>query len=76
MQTSDFVSGKSRGYVLVTAAAAPPGPSGAPPPRSPMRILAAILVASFLLGIVVGGTVQTIRVKRRFRRASATNASA
>jgi hypothetical protein len=76
MQTSDFVSGKSRGYVLVTAAAAPPGPSGAPPPRSPIRILVGIVVAAFLLGVVVGGTVQTIRVKRRFRRASAAKTGA
>jgi len=68
MQTSDFVSGKSRGYVLVTAAAAPPGPSGAKPPRSPLQILAGIVLGAFLLGVLLGGTVQTVRVKRRFRR--------
>jgi hypothetical protein len=70
MNTSDIVSGKSRGFVVVTAAAAAPGPSGAKPPSSPIRMLIGILACVFVLGVIVGAVVQTIRLKRRFRRAS------
>jgi hypothetical protein len=69
MNTKDIVSGKTRGMLLVTAAAAPPGPSGAPPPRSPIRILIGIIAIAFVLGLVIGGSVQTIRYRRKLRAA-------
>jgi hypothetical protein len=68
MSTSDFVSGKSRGFLSVAAAPSAPGPSGAKAPRSPLRILAGILAVAFLLGGALGAFVQTLRLKRRFKR--------
>jgi hypothetical protein len=68
MSTSDFVSGKSRGFLSVAAAPSAPGPSGAKAPRSPLRILAGILAVAFLLGGALGAFVQTFRLKRRYKR--------
>lgn len=70
MSTKDITSGHTRGMLLVTAAATAPGPSGAPPPRSPIRILIGIVAAAFLLGTALGAGVQTIRYRRRLRRAA------
>ena len=74
MNTKDIVSGNTRGYVLVTAAATAPGPSGAPAPRSPIRILIGIVAGAFLLGALIGGGVQTIRYRGKLRRAAAAKA--
>lgn len=68
MSTNDFVSAKTRGFVVVEAAEAPPGPSGARPARSPLRYAIGIAVGLFLLGIALGAGVQTMRLKRRFAR--------
>jgi glutathione-S-conjugate glycine hydrolase len=68
MRTSDPVAGKSRGFLVVTGAPGAPGPSGIKA-RSPFRILIGIVVASFLLGAVVGAGVQTLRYRRKLRRA-------
>lgn len=75
MQTNDFVSAKTRGFVSVTPAAAPPGPSGVKPPRNPLRIVIGLGVALFLLGAAVGGGIQTVRLNRRFRRRADGGAS-
>jgi hypothetical protein len=74
-QTNDFVSAKSRGFASVTPAASPPGPSGVKPARNPLRIAIGLGVVLFLLGIAVGGGVQTVRLKRRYRKAQATTSS-
>ena len=50
IRTSDIVSGKSRGFVVVTPVMAPPGPEGRAKARSPLAILGAMLVAAFALG--------------------------
>jgi hypothetical protein len=71
MQTNDFVSAKTRGFVSVTPATVPPGPSGAKPPRNPLRIAIGLGVAVFVLGIALGAGVQTLRLKRRYRRGDA-----
>lgn len=68
MRTDDFVSGKTRGFVVVEAAASPPGPSGARPARNPLRIVVGLVVAAFLLGLALGAAVQTRRLKRRVLR--------
>jgi hypothetical protein len=70
MQTDDFVSGKTRGFVLVSAAAAPPGPKGSRPARNPLHIVAGIVLVAFLLGGALGAGIQTWRLKRRFARAA------
>jgi hypothetical protein len=68
MRTDDFVSGKTRGFVVVSAAPSPPGPKGARTARSPLRIAAGLLVLAFLLGFALGAVVQTRRLRRRFAR--------
>ena len=68
MSTNDFVSAKTRGFVVVAAAAAPPGPSGAKPARNVKQIALGIVAIIFLLGIALGAGVQTLRLKRRFAR--------
>jgi hypothetical protein len=65
MRTDDFVSAKTRGFVVVAAAANAPGPTGVKPPRNPLRFAIGIGVALFLLGAGVGAGLQTIRLKRR-----------
>jgi hypothetical protein len=66
MHTDDFVSGKTRGFVVVSAAASPPGPAGARTARNPLHIAVALLAGAFLLGVALGAAVQTRRLKRRF----------
>ncbi len=75
MSTDDFVSGKTRGFVVVASAPSAPGPTGARTARNPIRIAAAIVLAAFLLGIGLGAGVQTVRLKRRYRAAAAGNQS-
>jgi hypothetical protein len=72
MRTDDFVSGKTRGFVVVSAAASPPGPKGARPARNPIHIAMGIVIVAFLLGLAVGAAVQTRRLKRRFARVTST----
>jgi hypothetical protein len=67
MSTDDFVSGKTRGFVVASAAPSPPGPVGARTARNPIHIAEGIGVGLFLLGIAVGAGVQTVRLKRRYR---------
>lgn len=69
MNTSDPVAGRSRGFLVVTGAQGAPGPSGIKA-RSPIRILIAIIVASFVLGAGAGAGLQTVRYRRKLRRAS------
>lgn len=68
MSTDDFVSGKTRGFVTVSAAATPPGPTGAKTAHNPLHIVIGLIVAAFLLGGAVGAGVQTRRLKRRRAR--------
>ena len=70
MSTNDFVSGKTRGFVVVAAAPAAPGPKGARTAKNPIHIAIGIAVVVFLLGIALGAGVQTFRLKRRYRRAA------
>lgn len=65
MRTDDFVSGRTRGFVTVSAAASPPGPTGARAARNPLHIAIGVVVAAFLLGLALGAAVQTRRLKRR-----------
>jgi hypothetical protein len=66
MQTNDFVSAKTRGFVVATPAVTPPGPSGVKPPRNPLRYAIVAGLALFLLGATLGAAVQTRRLKRRY----------
>jgi glutathione-S-conjugate glycine hydrolase len=68
MSTDDVVSGKSRGYVVASAASAAPGPRGVSTARNPVRIAAAIVGLAFVLGVALGAGVQTRRLKRRYAR--------
>ena len=70
MSTDDFVSGKTRGFVEVSAAPVAPGPKGAKTARNPLHIVAAMLIGAFLLGLAIGAGVQTRRLKRRFAKRS------
>ncbi len=65
MSTDDFVSGKTRGYVVAAAASAAPGPRGASTAHSPFRLVAAMIAAAFVLGVALGAGVQARRLKRR-----------
>jgi hypothetical protein len=71
MRTDDFVSGKTRGFVEVSAAPSPPGPRGARTARNPLHIVAAMIAGAFLLGMAFGAGVQTVRLRRRFTKESA-----
>jgi hypothetical protein len=68
MSTDDFVSGKTRGFVEVTAAPSPPGPKGARTARNPLRIVAGLIGAAFVLGVVLGALVTRFIGKRRARK--------
>jgi hypothetical protein len=68
MHTDDFVSGKTRGFVEISAAPSPPGPKGARTARNPLRIVSAVVFGAFLLGIALGAGVQTVRMRRRFAK--------
>lgn len=72
MRTEDFVSAKTRGIVVVTPSAAPPGPTGSVPARNMRMIALAIGAALFFLGVVVGAGVQTLRARRRARKSAAS----
>jgi hypothetical protein len=68
MKTDDFVSGKTRGFVEVSAAPSPPGPKGARTARNPIHIAAALIAGAFLIGTALGAGVQTARLRRRLAR--------
>lgn len=74
MNTNDFVSAKTRGFIVVAAASSAPGPSGARPARNMKAIAAGIFTGVLLLGIAIGAGVQTFRLKRRFRAIRAAKA--
>lgn len=69
MRTKDPVSGRTRGWVVVSAAASAPGPTGARVARSPLRWASAIAAGVFLLGVAVGALLQWLRLRRRLRSA-------
>lgn len=54
MLSTDIVSGKSRGFVVVTAAKAPPGSRFLAPARRPVMLLGGIITAAFFVGLGVG----------------------
>ncbi len=54
MNTSDLISGKSRGFLTVTAAALPPGTKFTANVRRPTMLLAGIITASLLVGLGLG----------------------
>jgi hypothetical protein len=68
MSTDDFVSGKTRGFVEVSAAPSAPGPVGARTARNPLHIAIGVLALAFALGAALGAFVQTRRLERRFAR--------
>jgi hypothetical protein len=54
MQSTDIASGKSRGFVIVTPAKAPPGSRFLAPTRRPVMLLGGIITAAFVVGLGVG----------------------
>lgn len=70
MSTSDVVSGKSRGFLVVKGSPTAPGPSGIKA-RSPIKMFIGILVGVFLFGVVIGAGVQALRYRKRLRAAAA-----
>ena len=67
MGGTDLSSGSSRGYVVVAPAATAPGPKGARA-RSPLRILAGIVTAAFVVGALAGAAIATLVMRRRIAR--------
>ncbi len=65
MRTDDFVSGRTRGFVVVSGAPSPPGPTGARTAHNPLHVAIGIVALAFLLGVALGAAVQTRRLKRR-----------
>ncbi|MDI1442702.1 phytochelatin synthase family protein [Polyangium sp. 6x1] len=68
IRTTDLVSGRSRGYLVVAAAEKPPGPSGERTARSPLRILGGIVAAVFVVGFGLGAVVGAWRTRRKLAR--------
>ena len=68
IRTNDLVSGRSRGYLVVSAADKPPGPSGGRTARSPLRILGGIAAAVFVVGFGLGAVVGAWRTRRKLTR--------
>ncbi len=68
IRTTDLVSGRSRGYLIVTAAAQPQGPSGDRSARSPIRIMGGIVAAVFALGFGLGAVVGSWRTRRNLAK--------
>lgn len=54
MRSNDLLSGKSRGFVMVSAAKTPPGARSGARPRSPTMILSGIIAVAFFLGVGAG----------------------
>lgn len=54
MNTGDLISGKSRGFLTVTAAALPPGTKFTANVRRPVMLLAGIITASLMVGLGLG----------------------
>jgi hypothetical protein len=69
MRTNDIVSGKSRGFLTITAAKEAPGPTGAgKKARSPLVLLGGIVGAAFLVGLGSGFGIARVTSKRRATR--------
>ncbi len=64
VKTTDQSAGKSRGFLTVSAAKAPPGPAGRSKARSPIVMLGGIVAASFLVGLGIGLVIGRARGKR------------
>jgi hypothetical protein len=64
MRSGDIVSGKSRGFAVVTAAKAPPGSRFLAPARRPVMLLGGIITAAFFVGLGVGLLIGNARGKR------------
>ncbi len=67
MSGRDLSSGDSRGYLVATRSETAPGPIGAKA-RSPLRILAAIVAAAFILGALSGASIMALLARRRAHR--------
>src|SRR5262249_54879780 len=76
MNTSDPVSSQSRGYLLISPALTPPGPSGASKARNPLHMLAGIVGGAFVLGAVIGAGVTGFVARRKARKKGAAAGSA
>lgn len=63
MRSTDIVSGKSRGFLVVKGTKVPKGPMFAAPGRRPTMILGGIIAAAFFLGVGVGVLLGRLRVK-------------
>ena len=72
MNTGDPSSGKSRGFVVVSAADGSPGPRRAEKARNPLHILFAMVGGAFVLGIGTGAGIATWRARRKAKRAAAS----
>jgi hypothetical protein len=69
MRTNDLVSGKSRGFVMISPAKEAPGPTGAgKKARSPLVLLGGIIGAAFLVGLGAGYGIGNVVTKRRITR--------
>ncbi len=64
MRSTDIVSGKSRGFLVVAAAKAPPGSRFLAPARRPVMLLGGIITAAFFVGLGVGIAIGNARGKR------------
>jgi hypothetical protein len=64
MRTTDIVSGKSRGFLVVSAAKVPPGSRFLAPARRPVMLLGGIITAAFFVGLGVGLLIGRARAKK------------
>jgi hypothetical protein len=71
MNTGDPSSGKSRGFVVVSAADSSPGPRRAEKARNPLHMLFAMVGGAFVLGLGTGAGITTWRARRKAKRAAA-----
>jgi hypothetical protein len=69
MRTNDPVSGRSRGFLLVTATQQVPGPAGRASARSVPLLMAGLIGLGFLVGFVAGTLFGRARARARERRA-------
>lgn len=73
MRAGDLVSGKSRGFLTVSAAPLPPGTRFTANVRRPMMILSGIIAAALMVGLGIGFLVGRASGKRAAQRNPALN---